>query len=253
MLTRDHAADWLRYAVVLLLVLIVEGCCRAGLIPVSVMIAPSQMFVHLGEILASGKFNADIRGSLGNIAIASVIAVLLGFLGGLLIHALPSLRRAIEPLLTSYYAIPIFIFYPVFIVMLGVGPLPIIAIGVLQAIVAMVTSTLNGLDRIPNVMRKSARMMRMPRWRTALYIHLPAASPYLFTGVKLAVAYAFIGVIASEFILSGTGIGYAIAYAYNNFENRDMYALMLFVLLLAIAANMVLSAFDKRFQARRQR
>ena len=253
MLLRAHAADWLRYAVVLLLVLIVEACCRAGLIPVSVMIAPSQMFVHLGEILASGKFNADIFGSLRNIAVASVIAVLLGFLGGLLIHALPSLRRAIEPLLTSYYAIPIFIFYPVFIVMLGVGPLPIIAIGVLQAIVAMVTSTLNGLDRIPNVMRKSARMMRMPRWRTALYIHLPAASPYLFTGVKLAVAYAFIGVIASEFILSGAGIGYAIAYAYNNFENRDMYALMLFVLLLAIAANMVLSAFDKRFQARRQR
>ena len=71
--------------------------------------------------------------------------------------------------------------------------------------------------------------------------------------MKLAVAYAFIGVIASEFILSGAGIGYAIAYAYNNFENRDMYALMLFVLLLAIAANMVLSAFDKRFQARRQR
>ncbi|HEY4317087.1 MAG TPA: ABC transporter permease subunit [Herbaspirillum sp.] len=243
----------LRYAVVALLVLALEAACRAGVVPAAVMIAPSRMFVHLCEILASGKFDTDIRGSLGNIAVASVTAVLLGFLFGLLIHALPALRRAIEPLLTSYYAIPIFIFYPVFIVMLGVGPLPIIAIGVLQAIVAMVTSTLNGLDRIPNVMRKSARMMRMPRWRTALYIHLPAASPYLFTGVKLAVAYAFIGVIASEFILSGAGIGYAIAYAYNNFENRDMYALMLFVLLLAIAANMVLSAFDKHFQARRQR
>jgi NitT/TauT family transport system permease protein len=243
----------LRYFVVAVLVLALEAGCRIGVVPTSVMIPPSQMFVHLCEILASGKFDADIRGSLGSIAVATVAAVLLGFLFGLLIHALPSLRRAIEPLLTSYYAIPIFIFYPVFIVMLGVGPLPIIAIGVLQAIVAMVTSTLNGLDRIPNVMRKSARMMRMPRWRTALFIHLPAASPYLFTGVKLAVAYAFIGVIASEFILSGAGIGYAIAYAYNNFENRDMYALMLFVLLLAIASNMVLSAFDKHFQARRQR
>jgi NitT/TauT family transport system permease protein len=131
--------------------------------------------------------------------------------------------------------------------------LPIIAIGVLQAIVAMVTATLSGLDRIPRVMRKSAQMMRMPRWRSALFIELPAALPYLFTGVKLAVAYAFIGVIASEFILSGSGIGYAIAYAYNNFENRDMYALMLFVLLLVTAINMVLNAFDRHFQARRWR
>lgn len=245
--------SWLRLAVVVGLVLAVELLCRSGIIPMSVMIAPSQMIAHMGEILVSGKFNADIRTSLINIAAASVIAVLLGFLAGLLIHSLPPLRSAIEPLLASYYAVPTFIFYPVFIVILGVGPLPIIAIGVLLAIVTMITATLSGLDRIPRVMRKSAHIFRIPRWRTALYIELPAALPYLFTGVKLSVAYAFIGVIASEFILSGTGIGYAIAYAYNNFESQDMYALMLLVLLLVTMMNMVLNAFDRRFQARRQR
>ena len=242
---------WLRPLVVGVLLLALELCCRSGVIPVGVMVAPSRMLSHLCELLADGKFDVDIRASLGNIAVASLLAIVAGFLSGLLIHSLPRLRQAIEPLLTSYYAIPIFIFYPVFIVLLGVGPLPIIAIGVLQAIVAMITATLSGLDRIPRVMRKSARMMRMPLWRTALYIELPAALPYLFTGVKLAVAYAFIGVIASEFILSGTGIGYAIAYAYNNFENQDMYALMLFVLILVTAINMVLNALDRRFQSRR--
>ena len=60
-----------------------------------------------------------------------------------------------------------------------------------------------------------------------MLVHLPAAAPHLFTGVRLAVAYAFIGVIASEFILSGEGLGYAIAYSYNNFDNRTMYGLML--------------------------
>ncbi|HEY4074114.1 MAG TPA: ABC transporter permease subunit [Herbaspirillum sp.] len=243
--------SWLRPLIVIGLVLLLEYCCRIDIVPATVMIAPSQMFIHMFEILVSGKFNADIRTSLGNIAIAALLAIVLGFLKGLLIHSLPRLRQAIEPLLTSYYAIPIFIFYPVFIVLLGVGPLPIIVIGVLQAIVVMITATLSGLDRIPRVMRKSAQMLRLPRWRTALYIELPAALPYLFAGVKLAVAYAFIGVIASEFILSGTGIGYAIAYAYNNFENRDMYALMLFVLLLVTAINMILNRFDRRFQARR--
>jgi NitT/TauT family transport system permease protein len=242
-----------RLVVVAGLVLALELLCRTGVIPMGVMIAPSQMLVHLGEILGSGKFNADIRASLINIAVASLAAVVAGFLIGLLIHSLPLLRHAIEPLLASYYAVPTFIFYPVFIVMLGVGPLPIIAIGVLLAVVTMITATLSGLDRIPKVMRKSAQMFRMPRWRSALFIELPAALPYLFTGVKLAVAYAFIGVIASEFILSGVGIGYAIAYAYNNFESQDMYALMLLVLLLVTGVNMVLNAFDRRFQARRQR
>jgi NitT/TauT family transport system permease protein len=163
------------------------------------------------------------------------------------------LRRAIEPLLSSYYAVPTFIFYPVFIVVLGVGPLPIIAIAVMLAVVTMITATLDGLDRIPRALHNSALVMRLSPWRSALYIKLPAALPYLFTGVKLAVAYAFIGVIASEFILSGSGIGYAIGYAYNNFQNDDMYSLMLLVLVTVTLVNMVLNHIDRRFQLRRQR
>jgi NitT/TauT family transport system permease protein len=245
--------SWLRLVVVAGLILVVELLCRTGVVAMDVMIAPSQMFTHMCDVLAAGKFSKDIHTTLMNIVAASLIAVLLGFLCGLVIHSWPSLRRAIEPLLASYYAVPTFIFYPVFIVMFGVGPAPIIVIGVLLAIVTMITSTLSGLDRIPGAMRKSARVFRLPRWRTAVFIELPAALPYLFTGVKLSVAYAFIGVIASEFILSGTGIGYAIAFAYNNFENRDMYALMLFVLILVTLINMVLNLIDRRFQARRQR
>jgi NitT/TauT family transport system permease protein len=93
----------------------------------------------------------------------------------------------------------------------------------------------------------------MSRLSRALLIDLPAAAPYLFTGVKLSVAYSFIGVIASEFILSGSGLGYAIAYAYNNFENREMYALMLLILVMVIVVNGALDAVDKRLQARQRR
>jgi NitT/TauT family transport system permease protein len=156
-------------------------------------------------------------------------------------------------LLASYYSVPTFMFYPVFIVLFGVGRSPIIAIAVLLAIVAMITATLNGLDRIPTVLRKTARMHRMSKVSTALLVELPATAPYLFTGVKLAVAYSFIGVIASEFILSGSGLGYEIAYAYNNFENPKMYALMLLVLVSVTAVNSVLNAVDNRLQARQRR
>ena len=66
----------------------------------------------------------------------------------------------------------------------------------------------------------------------ALRINLPSAIPYLFTGVKLAIAYCFIGVIAAEFIMASSGLGYSISYAFNNFDNGTMYALMLFVIVL---------------------
>ena len=79
-----------------------------------------------------------------------------------------------------------------------------------------------------------------------------AAAPYLFTGVKLAVAYAFIGVIAGEFILAPRGIGYSIAFAYDNFDNRQMYALMLFILVLVTLINTALQICEGRLMARRR-
>jgi NitT/TauT family transport system permease protein len=58
-------------------------------------------------------------------------------------------------------------------------------------------------------------------------------------------------VIAGEFILSGRGLGFGVAYAYESFENRKMYGLMLLVLLLAVVVNGVLHWWEGRIAARR--
>ena len=73
------------------------------------------------------------------------------------------------------------------------------------------------------------------------YITLPASLPYIFTGLKMAVAYATVAVVAGEFILSGAGLGYQIAFAYNNFDNLTMYSLMFLLLVSVGAINVLLS------------
>jgi NitT/TauT family transport system permease protein len=208
------------------------------------------MAVSLVVVLLAGEFTWDILLTLGDVVAAALLAVGVGFVAGAVVHWLPALRRAMEPLLASYYAVPTFMLYPVFIILFGVGSGAIIAISALLAVVAMVTATLTALDRVPAVLRRTARILRLGPVATAWRVVLPAAMPYLFTGVKLAVAYAFIGVIASEFILSGAGIGYAIAYAYNNFNNQTMYALMLLVVIIVTVVNGGLNAVDRRLQAR---
>ncbi|MDQ0506436.1 ABC transporter permease [Xanthobacter agilis] len=240
-------------AVVVGLVLLLELSCRLGWIAPTVLVPPSVALVSLIEILVSGQFNSAIAVTVSNVVVATVLAVIGGFLLGVVIHANDFLRRGVEPFLASYYAVPTFIFYPVFIVLLGVGNASIIAIAVLLSIVAMITATLNGLDRVPAVLGKTSRVLKLSPIQAAFLVKLPAAAPYLFTGARLSVAYAFIGVIASEFLLSGNGLGYAIAYAYNMFENRTMYGLMLLIILLVTVTNMALSAVDRRLQARIRR
>jgi NitT/TauT family transport system permease protein len=249
-LTRE---GWIRLAVVVAFVATFEAMCRFGVIPRTVVLPPSQMATSLWHILRTGEYNKDILSTLKNVLAAAAVSVGAGFALGVVIHALPRLRATLEPLLASYYAVPTFMFYPVFIVVFGVSDRAIVAIAVLLSIVAMIASTLIGLDRIPRVLRKTALIYRMGIARRALLIDLPAAAPHLFTGIKLAFAYAFIGVIASEFILSGKGIGYAIAYAYNNFNNQSMYGLMLLVIIVATAANTALDSVDRRLQSRLRR
>jgi len=242
---------WIRLVVIIAAIAVLEFACRAGLINPNVVIPPSEMAKSLVALLASGQMNDDIARTLGVVALAAVLSIVFGFALGLLIHALSRVREALDPYFATYYAVPVFIFYPVMIAIFGLSPWPIVLIGFATAVVAMIIATLNGLDRVPRVLTKVARVHRMGALATSLKLKLPAAAPYLFTGIKLSVSYAFVSVIAAEFILSPAGLGREIADAYNDFDNRRMYALMLFLLAVATVVNGALHAWDVRWAKRR--
>ena len=241
----------IRLMVIVAAIGLLELACQLGFIDYRTVIPPSEMATVLVRLLASGELNSDIVRTLGVVAISVVISIVLGFALGLLIHAVPRVRRALDPFFATYYAVPIFIFYPVMIPIFGLSVIPIVLIAIATAAVAMIIATLNGLDRVPRVLTKVARVHRMGLLDTAFRLKLPAAAPHLFTGVKLAVSYGFIAVIASEFILAPAGLGHAINEAYSNFNNRQMYALILLLLVFATCVNMALHAWDQRWSARR--
>lgn len=250
-MTRAAAILWTRVVVITAAVAVLEGLCRAGVIKPLVMIAPSEMATALVEMARDGRITDDLAQTLTAVAASLVISVTLGCALGAVIHALPRLRRAVDPLLASYYSIPLFVFYPLLIALFGLNMVPLIVIGAAFATAAMVIATLNGIDRMPPVMSRTARMLRLSTTTTLFTVTLPAVAPALVTGVRLALAYSFIGVIAGEFILAGSGLGFSIAYAYNNFDSRTMYALMLLVLLIVTAANGVLQVVEQRLLRRR--
>ena len=242
-----------RLGVIAAVIAVLEALCRFGIVKPLTLVAPSRMVGTLIDLIRAGDVGDDAARTAIEVAGAFVLAILLGVSIGAVIHAIPRLRRAVAPVLVSWYAVPSFVFYPLFIALLGLSEAPLIAIGAFSATPAMVVATISGLDRVPRVLRRVARVHRMGFWDTLRHITLPSALPSLFTGVKLAFAYAFIGVIAGEFILSGGGLGYAIAYAYESFETAKMYALMLLVLGVGVAVNAGLHTWEGRLLRRRQR
>jgi hypothetical protein len=97
----------------------------------------------------------------------------------------PPLSR-LETLFATYYAIPVYAFYPMFIILFGLGDVPQILIGFMLFVVAVIVNTLSGLDRVSTVLLKTARVYRLGPIATACKIILPSTAPYLLNGVRLA-------------------------------------------------------------------
>lgn len=244
-------ASRLQLALVILAVLALEWVTRAGIVSSFTIIPPSRMASHLYDLLVSGRIFPDIRSTMIGVILAAVAAIVSGILFAALIHSIPRLRQTLDPFFASYYAVPIWVFYPLFVVVFGLTDFPKVVIAYLYAVVAMIVNTINGLDRVPRVMRKTAVVFGMGPLPTLFRIILPMAAPYVFTGVKLAIAYSFIGVVGSEFILSTKGLGYQISWAYTSFDNDALYATVLFVLILSFAINASLSRWETALMRRR--
>jgi NitT/TauT family transport system permease protein len=242
-----------RLLAILLPLTVLEILCRDRIIPPLTLPAPSLIVQDLWSVLKSGAFNAAIGKTLTNVGLAILLAVTLGVAAGAALHRARTLRALLEPLFSTYYAIPIYAFYPLFIIVFGLGDAPQVTIGFMLAVVSMIVSTLAGLDSVPAVLGKTARVLRLGPVETVRSVTLPYAAPYLFTGVKLAIAYAFIGVIGAEFIMSNTGLGYEIRFAYDNLDNDVMYPLILLILLIAVAVNMSLDHWERVLRSRRER
>jgi len=125
-----------------------EALCRAGIIDRFAMIPPSEMLLALAGVMGTEPwFWPDVSYTLGNLAAAIGLSVAGGFLIGLVVHAIPRLRRVLDPIFTSYYSVPTFVLYPLLIVFFGIGPASLIVLGALFGIVAMIVATMTAIDR----------------------------------------------------------------------------------------------------------
>jgi len=233
------------------LVALLEVLCLTGVIDHITMQPPHRMALDLVRLLASGALNGAIAKTLGNAAAAFLLSLAIGVVAAVLLHRFRALREMLDPLFATYYAIPIFAFYPLLIILFGLGDAPQIFIGAMLGIVAVIVNTLIGLDRVPTVLMKTALVNGLGPIETAWRVTLPSAAPYILTGAKLAVAYSFIGIIGAEFIMSRGGMGYEISYAYTNFDNATMYPLIILILVVSTAVNTLLARWEKRIMIRR--
>lgn len=237
-----------RVAIVALVLAVVEALPRLGVVDPLTLVPLSEMTEQLVVLLSAGVLTPHLMSTGSMVIAAFVLACVSGMLGGYVLWRSPRTYRVLDPYLTSYYAMPFFAFYPVLVAIFGLSRTPIILIAWAWAVVAVVVGTVGGLRKIPVVYHKVARVYRLSRWQSFRRVYVPAAAPLVFNGVKLALSYSIIGVIASEFILAPNGLGWLVSYNYENFAVAQMYAVMLLIVVFTVVLTSVIGIVQRRLQ-----
>lgn len=227
------------------LTVLAEIGSRAGLWNAATFPAPSTTIAGVGQLVQDPQFWNDAARTALEVGVAMVAGSLFGLLTGLLFWKVPFLGRVFEPYLVSFYAVPLVLFYPVMIVLVGINAWSVIILATIMAAIPMALNTAVGLNSIRPVYLKLARSVKASPTQLLFQIALPAAAPFIMAGLRLGVVYALIGSIAMEFTTAQAGLGYRIRYLYEIFDNEQMHSYILIVLLLSILLTSLLALLER--------
>jgi NitT/TauT family transport system permease protein len=142
-----------------------------------------------------------------------VLATLLGVGLAVLITYSRAARLALYPNLVFFQLIPKIALAPLFIVWFGIGSPSRLAFAVFIAFFPIVIATVSGLTNVDRNMVRLCRSLTGTELQIFLHIRFPAALPYIFSGMKVGITLAIIGVVIGEFITAQAGLGYLIIFA----------------------------------------
>lgn len=210
----------------------------------------------LGSVLSSfyamlwtADFWNDVRRTVFEVVLSSVIGVAAGFLTGSVCWVWPRVGAIVTPYLAALYAMPTIAFYPILLALMGLTPWPIITIAAIMVFVPVALNTTVGLNAVDQIVLKMARSVHCNGLSMVTKILLPASAPLVFPGIRLGVMYGVTATIASEFILSSSGIGYRINHNYDLFDIPAMWAGIVTVIMFAVSIMGALEFIERRLRS----
>jgi ABC-type nitrate/sulfonate/bicarbonate transport system permease component len=210
--------------------------------------APDAVWNALLRLVQSNEFWPAVRVTLTSVVAAYLIAAIAGVFAGWLLTRSQLLTRAFEPLVSGIFAIPITLFFPLFILFFGIGPASKIAYGAVYAFFPVVLNTIAGFAQVDRRLIDAARVMGFTRVGILRHVLLPAAFPVILTGLRIGFFICFASVLGGEAISSASGIGHNIALAAELFEPARMYAWIVCVVAAALGLTALASAIERRYR-----
>ncbi|CAM5364613.1 MULTISPECIES: nitrate ABC transporter permease [unclassified Thauera] len=226
-------------------------CSRPG----AALPAPSQVVSETWELITQPFFDNggndvglawQILASLERVAYGYLLAVVAGVSLGVLVGQSTWALRGLDPLFQVLRTVPPLAWLPISLAGFQDSNPSAIFVIFITAIWPIIINTSVGIRNIPEDYRNVARVIRLNGVEYFWKIMLPAAAPYIFSGLRIGVGLSWLAIIAAEMLIGGVGIGFFIWDAWNSSLVSDIILALVYVGIVGFLLDRMVAWVGKR-------
>lgn len=208
--------------------------------------SPSAILATLWGWIVDGSLWSHLGSTLLVMLLGYALGCIGGIGAGLLFGFFSRVHRVLAPYIAAAYALPKIALAPLLIILLGIGMESKVTLVAITVFFLVFTSTLDGIRDIDPDLIRTADLMGATRGEVIQKIMLPATVPWMFTGMRIAVRYAFTTTVLAELIAANKGIGFLIEFNSASFNATGAYAAIVVLVLFSVAFTETLSWLERR-------
>lgn len=207
---------------------------------------PSRVAEVFPRMVASGELAAATSTTLNTLAVGYVLAVIVGIGLGVLLAQFPVAERLATPYLYGIFSTPRVVLVPLIIMWFGVGYGGRLFLVFLWSMIAIAVSTTDGVRNTRRDLIEVARSAGANRLQTIRHVLLPAAVPFVVSGLRVGAERAIVGVVIGEMFLQLTGLGGLLQDHAQSFATAEMLSVVLIIAAMGTALILAIDAIERR-------
>ncbi|MDZ7728657.1 MAG: ABC transporter permease [Dehalococcoidia bacterium] len=203
---------------------------------------PSRILDRTFDQVADGSLLTDTWITTRRLLLGFVLGAAPGIAAGLGAGVWRAFRETIYPLASALYVVPRIAMLPLVLVAFSIGDEARVFMVAFSVFFIAFFSALSGAEQVSQRYLDVARAFGASRARTIARVVLPGAAPSIATGLQVAMGFALIVIVGTEFLAANTGLGARIWTSYQVFDFPSMYAGIVGVTVLGVVLNYVILA-----------
>lgn len=241
-----------RLAILCLVLVAWELAAQYELINPSFFSSPTEIWRAFLDYYHTGQLVDSAWATLRAVALAFVIGTVTGTLAGLVLGVSPTLDILLGSFMVPLNSMPRIALAPLFILWFGLTDTSKVALAVTVVFFLLAMNMRASVKSVDPDLITMARVTGLGRTRLMWSVLLPNSVPTLFAGIRLAITYSLLGVVASEMIAARAGLGVDLVAYSASFNVATVFAILALLAVVATAVNVALESLESwllRWQA----